>query len=197
MRNGLRSAAIAVALIAGVVAAGAQGTSGQSTPKQDEAKQKVRPQRPAPAQVQERRELPKQGITRTQQSGGERNRLEPRKQVEPRKQAVEPRGQVQQQRERSVEQRQPREQASNRGSFNPEQRTRIRAGFERHRVAPASVDFSIGVGRNVPNYVRTYPVPEDVWSIWPEYRRYVYIWVGDEILVINPRTHRIVAILEA
>jgi hypothetical protein len=73
----------------------------------------------------------------------------------------------------------------------------MRAGFERHRVAPADANFSIRVGRNVPDYVRTYPVPEDVWSIWPEYRRYVYIWVGDEILVINPRTHRIVAILQA
>ena len=188
-----------MALIAGVATAGAQGLTGQSTQKQNDpqAKQKVRPQRPAPAQVQERRELPRQGITRTQQSGGERNRLETRKQVEPRRQVQQPR------REQNVEQRQPRErvgnreQAGNRGSFNPEQRTRIRAGFERHRVAPANVNFGIGVGRNVPDYVRTYAVPEDVWSIWPEYRRYVYIWVGDEILVINPRTHRIVAILPA
>ena len=37
----------------------------------------------------------------------------------------------------------------------------------------------------------------EVDAIYPEWRGYDYILVGDEIVVIDPRTHEIVAILEA
>jgi hypothetical protein len=60
-----------------------------------------------------------------------------------------------------------------------------------------NLNFTISVGQPVPRRVRTYPVPRELWTIYPSYRRYVYIWIGDEILVINPRTNRIVAILPA
>jgi Protein of unknown function (DUF1236) len=36
-----------------------------------------------------------------------------------------------------------------------------------------------------------------VFVIYPEWRGYNYILVGDQILVIDPRTHQIVAILDA
>jgi hypothetical protein len=45
--------------------------------------------------------------------------------------------------------------------------------------------------------VRLYPLPAEVFVIYPEWRGYDYIVVGNQILVINPRTHEIVAILEA
>ena len=45
--------------------------------------------------------------------------------------------------------------------------------------------------------MRFYPLPSEVYVIYPEWRGYDYILVGDQILVINPRTHEIVAILEA
>jgi len=34
-------------------------------------------------------------------------------------------------------------------------------------------------------------------EIYPEWRGFDYILVGDEIIVVNPRTHLIVAVLEA
>jgi hypothetical protein len=37
----------------------------------------------------------------------------------------------------------------------------------------------------------------EVIVVYPEWRGYDYILVGNEILVIDPRTHEIVAILEA
>jgi uncharacterized protein DUF1236 len=49
----------------------------------------------------------------------------------------------------------------------------------------------------VPASVRFYPLPAEVFVVYPEWRGYDYILVGNEILVINPRTHEIVAILEA
>lgn len=220
MRNGLRSTATAAALIAGVIAAGAQGAPQPSTQvqppaqKQDEQpKQKARPQPPAPGRVQQRREpeqpkqevQPKQGTTpqpgsRPEPRATERRELrEPAaKQPAPREQKVERR----ERREQSGDKQEQRERAGSRSrdwdSFNDNERTRIRAGFGRqHRTNRADINFEISIGRSVPRYVRTYPVPRDVWIIWPEYRRYIYIWVGDEILVINPRTNRIVAILPA
>ena len=65
------------------------------------------------------------------------------------------------------------------------------------RVEPSKLNISISVGARVPTSVRFYPLPSEVFVIYPEWRGYDYILVGDEILVINPRTHEIVAILDA
>ena len=53
------------------------------------------------------------------------------------------------------------------------------------------------MGTRVPDSVHFYPLPREVFVIYPEWRGYDYILVGDEILVIDPRTHEIVAILDA
>jgi hypothetical protein len=53
------------------------------------------------------------------------------------------------------------------------------------------------VGARLPDSVHLYPLPQEVFVIYPEWRGYEYILVGDEIVVINPRTHEIVAIIEA
>ena len=81
--------------------------------------------------------------------------------------------------------------------LSTEQRTKIVSVFHQHRVAPAKLNISIRVGARVPASVHFYPVPQEVIVIYPEWRGYDYILVGDEILIINPRTHEIVAILEA
>jgi len=81
--------------------------------------------------------------------------------------------------------------------LSTEQRTKIVSVFHQHRVAPAKLNISIRVGARVPANVHFYRVPQEVIVIYPEWRGYDYILVGDEILIINPRTHEIVAILEA
>jgi hypothetical protein len=40
-------------------------------------------------------------------------------------------------------------------------------------------------------------VPVQVVEVYPEWRGFNYILVGDQIIVVDPRTHEIVAILEA
>ena len=57
--------------------------------------------------------------------------------------------------------------------------------------------MSINVGTRVPDSVHFYPMPQEVVVIYPEWRGYDYILVGDQVLVIDPRTHEIVAILDA
>ena len=64
-------------------------------------------------------------------------------------------------------------------------------------MEPAHLNVSVRVGTRVPESVRFYPLPAEVFVVYPEWRGYNYILVGDQILVINPRTHEIVAILEA
>lgn len=64
-------------------------------------------------------------------------------------------------------------------------------------MAPAKLNVTVRVGTRVPDSVRFYPLPVEVIAIYPEWRGYDYILVGDEILVIDRRTRQIVAILEA
>ena len=60
-----------------------------------------------------------------------------------------------------------------------------------------NVNFNISVGTVVPRSVTLHPLPAAVIEVYPEWRPYRFVLVGDEILVIDPATHRIVAILEA
>jgi Protein of unknown function (DUF1236) len=78
-----------------------------------------------------------------------------------------------------------------------EQRTKITTIVMQHKVAPAQLNVSVEVGTRVPDSVHLYPLPQGVFAIYPEWRGFEYILVGDEIVVINPRTHEIVAIIEA
>jgi hypothetical protein len=87
--------------------------------------------------------------------------------------------------------------AAGAAKLSTEQRTKITSVFKQHRVEPAKLDITVSVGTRVPETVHYYPVPEEVVAIYPEWRGYDYILVGDQIVVIDPRSHEIVAILEA
>ncbi|MSO68160.1 MAG: DUF1236 domain-containing protein [Pseudolabrys sp.] len=81
--------------------------------------------------------------------------------------------------------------------LSAEQNTKISAIIKQQKVAPAQLTVSVRVGTRVPDSVRFYPLPQEVFVIYPAWRGYDYILVGNEILVIDPRTHEIVAIIEA
>ena len=49
----------------------------------------------------------------------------------------------------------------------------------------------------VPRGIGFHPLPVEVVSIYPDWRGYEFILVGDQIIVVNPRTLEIVAVLEA
>ncbi|MBI5910691.1 MAG: DUF1236 domain-containing protein [Betaproteobacteria bacterium] len=87
--------------------------------------------------------------------------------------------------------------ASGAVKLSTEQRSKITTIIKQQKVAPAQLNVSVRVGTRVPDRVRFYPLPVEVINIYPEWSGYSYILVGDEILVIDPRTHEIVAILEA
>jgi Protein of unknown function (DUF1236) len=87
--------------------------------------------------------------------------------------------------------------AAGSAKLSTEQRSKITTIIKQQKVEPAHLTVSVRVGTRVPDSVRFYPLPAEVIVIYPEWRGYDYILVGDEIIVINPRTHEIVAIIEA
>jgi Protein of unknown function (DUF1236) len=87
--------------------------------------------------------------------------------------------------------------AAGSANLSSEQRTKINTIIRQNKVEPAQLNVSVRVGTRVPESIRFYPLPAEVFVVYPEWRGYNYILVGDQILVINPRTHEIVAILEA
>jgi hypothetical protein len=60
-----------------------------------------------------------------------------------------------------------------------------------------NVQFSTSVGEIIPGTVHLYALPGSVAEYAPQYRDYEYILVGDQILIVDPRTLRIVAVIEA
>jgi Protein of unknown function (DUF1236) len=91
-------------------------------------------------------------------------------------------------------------QAAAGGSANlsTEQRTTIRTVIRQQNVQPATnVNFSISVGSRVTDNVHFYPVPSELVQIQPHWRGYQFFLVGDQIIVVNPQTHQIVAVLDA
>ena len=82
--------------------------------------------------------------------------------------------------------------------LNPEQRTTIRTVIKQENVKPVTnVNFAISVGTTVPRTVSFHPLPRQLVTIYPDWQGYEYFLVGEQIIVVNPRTMQIVAVLEA
>ena len=87
--------------------------------------------------------------------------------------------------------------AAGSAKLSTEQRTKITTVIKKQNVKPVQLNISVRVGASVPASVHYYPLPTEVIEVYPEWRGYDFILVGNEIIVINPRSHTIVAILEA
>ncbi len=89
-------------------------------------------------------------------------------------------------------------QAGAGAKLTTEQRTKITSVIRNEHVAPVNnVNFSVAVGTRVPHDVAFHPLPSDVVTIYPEWRGYNYILVRDEIVVIDPSTYEIVAVINS
>jgi hypothetical protein len=81
--------------------------------------------------------------------------------------------------------------------LSTEQRTKITSIIKQQKVEPAHLNVSISVGTRIPDSVRFHPLPVEVVNVYPEWRGYDYILVEEQIVVVDPRTHEIVAVLES
>jgi hypothetical protein len=82
-------------------------------------------------------------------------------------------------------------------SLNTEQRTKIRdtvlRGGSVNRVS--NVNFKINVGTVVPRSVHLVTVPATIVEVHPAWRGFLYFVVNDEIIIVEPGTLRIVAVI--
>ncbi|HLY66017.1 MAG TPA: DUF1236 domain-containing protein, partial [Chloroflexota bacterium] len=216
----------ATALLASTALAFAQGASerkdraqpGTSPPAATQgqpAQPKSKGVQPAPStsgQAQERREQGPKGAQGPAPRTPDQNRTEGQNQREqPRTQGQAPRDQGQ---TRTPGQAQPtpvpgqnppgrtQGQAEPRGggsvTLTSEQRTKIRQTVIEGRNAPrvGKVDFALNVGTVVPRTVHVVEVPETIVEIHPEWRRFLYFVYNDQIVIVEPRTLKIVAVLD-
>jgi Protein of unknown function (DUF1236) len=84
-------------------------------------------------------------------------------------------------------------------NITPEKRTQIHQAFTRERSAPRvdRVEFDLAVGTAVPRSVRFVSVPRTIIAIEPSWRGYEYFTVGEQIVIVDPRSMEIVAIIDA
>jgi Protein of unknown function (DUF1236) len=81
--------------------------------------------------------------------------------------------------------------------LSPEQHAKIRDSLRGEKSEHLARDFTISVGAWVPRTIRLNAFPARFVESFPEYRDYEYIMVGDEILIVDPRTLQIIAVIPA
>ncbi len=82
--------------------------------------------------------------------------------------------------------------------LSQDQRSKIGATIGKHPSARAAtnVNFNVSIGATVPRSVHVVAVPEDVVEIVPQYEGYDYVVVGEQVLIVDPNTLEIVAVIE-
>lgn len=86
-------------------------------------------------------------------------------------------------------------QVNRQAQINPEKQVRISETLSRERLAQPERDLniSIRVGETIPPRVHLYRLPPEIVSIEPEYRDYEYFATDNDVVIVEPRTHRIVS----
>ncbi|WP_439375236.1 DUF1236 domain-containing protein [Bradyrhizobium sp. PMVTL-01] len=89
-------------------------------------------------------------------------------------------------------------QAGAGAKLSTEQRTQITSVIREQRVAPVTnANFAVSVGTRIPREgIELHALPSRVATIYPEWRSYRYVMVRDQIVIVDPNTYEIVAILD-
>ena len=80
-------------------------------------------------------------------------------------------------------------------SLSTAQRIMIDRIIRQQKVEPAKLNVSLWVGAKVPPSVPLNPLPVEVTGIYPGWSGYDYVMVGEKVLVIDPGTYEIIAII--
>jgi hypothetical protein len=84
-------------------------------------------------------------------------------------------------------------------TLTTEQKTKIRTTVLQSGSAPklsrSEINFNINVGTVVPRSVHFVTLPPTLVEIYPSWRGYDYFVVGEEIIIVDPHTLRIIAVL--
>ena len=75
----------------------------------------------------------------------------------------------------------------------PEQRTVIRDYVVKEKIRPYRMQSRVTVGATLPADVELAPVPE-TWG--PTFRSYRYVYTGDDVVLVDPSSRRVVEIID-
>jgi hypothetical protein len=92
-----------------------------------------------------------------------------------------------------------RAQSSTRVSANLQSadKTKLNRAIAKVDIKPVSrVNFSVSVGTAVPDTVTLHPLPTEIVAVIPQYRGYDFFVVKDEFIIVEPRTHTVVDVVE-
>jgi len=83
-------------------------------------------------------------------------------------------------------------------NITPEKRTRIHEVIVQERNAPrvSRPNFNVSVGTRVPRTVRFAALPRTIVEIEPEWRGFEYFMIGDQMVIVDPRSMEIVAVVD-
>jgi hypothetical protein len=82
-------------------------------------------------------------------------------------------------------------------NVTPEQKTVIRQTIINNNNAPrvSSLNFSIGVGVAVPTSITFAPLPPTILSLYPSWQAYHYFVYQEELVIVDPVTRQIIAVI--
>jgi hypothetical protein len=201
MKRTLLATAAAIALMAGMNAVSAQTSGGDQ--------QQHMPNAPSGNTVPRGEENVKPGIHENEPGAAVQNEQKEKSKMSQGQNEAQPRreGQMDQNAPRGNQEKMGRDEGQGKmqgqGSaksveLSSEQRGKIHASIFNQKVERVTnANFAVRVGARVPRTVHFYPLPVEIVEIVPEYRGYDYVLVGDEILIIDPGTLEIVAVLPA
>jgi hypothetical protein len=83
-------------------------------------------------------------------------------------------------------------------TLTTEQRTRIRESVlvGGHAPRATNINFQIRVGTTIPRSVHLVTVAPEIVEFYPAWRGFMYFVYEDEIIIVDPRSHKIVAVLD-
>jgi uncharacterized protein DUF1236 len=79
--------------------------------------------------------------------------------------------------------------------LTPAQRTIIYRSVSRERVRTPSADVQVRLGARVPRSVELYEMPTTIVEEVPTLRRYRYMVVNDEVVLVDPATSEVVEVI--
>ena len=76
---------------------------------------------------------------------------------------------------------------------SPEQRTTIKEYVVKEKIRPHRLQSRVTVGATLPADVELAPVPE-TWG--PSFRSYRYIYTGDDVVLVDPSSRRVIDVID-
>ena len=207
MSKSLLATIAAAGLVAGTIAVSAQGTQSPgsgSAPAEKMDRGSPGEERGSPRQEDQKASPRREGQKATPQQEGQKATP----QREGQKATPEREGQKappEQEGQKAAPQRKGATQEGRTGGagaeLSTEQRTQVRQTILQSgnvpRVSRSEVNINISVGTVVPRSVRLVSIPERIVTIRPAWRGFLYFVVEDEIIVVEPGSLKIVAVISA